>query len=196
MHYVGQVDWSFTDQPLPASATSMGLSRATDRRSGPGRRPHRGSRSARWPRAAGSARHIHSFEEALYVLAGELTIDIDGHVHRLVAGDYRATWRSGPGTRSPMPATEPVRWFSVNTPMRLDPAAGRRDTFFRDGPLDVAALAARGDPPALRRSRRSARSVTTTGHRHRPRRSGSPTRPTVARRPGWTRRSWPTAGSR
>ena len=64
-------------------------------------------------------RHIHSFEEALYVLAGELTIDIDGHVHRLLAGDYAhmavGTWHALANATG-----ELVRWFSVNTPMRLD----------------------------------------------------------------------------
>lgn len=94
------------------------------------------------------ARHIHSFEEALYVLAGELILELDGHVHRLASGDFAlipiGTWHAladaGP---------DPVRWFAVNTPQRLDPAGGRRDTFYRGGPLDVAAVAARAARPAF-----------------------------------------------
>ena len=34
------------------------------------------------------ARHVHSFEEALYVLEGVLIFEIGGRVHRLVPGDF------------------------------------------------------------------------------------------------------------
>jgi len=41
-----------------------------------------------------------------------------------------------------------VRWMSVNTPVRLAPDAGRRDTFFAREPFDLAALdAAAVRPP-------------------------------------------------
>ena len=145
MHYVGQVDWSFTDRPAPASSTSMGLSRL--RIVGPGEGAvHTEAAVGALAPGGWLGRHIHSFEEALYVLAGELTIEIDGHVHRLVTGDYAhmavGTWHALANA-----ATEPVRWFSVNTPIRVDPVAGRRDTFFRVGPLDVPALAARAVRP-------------------------------------------------
>ncbi len=91
-------------------------------------------------------RHIHSFEEALYLLAGELLLELDGHVHRLVSGDYAiipiGTWHAlangGAGQ---------VRWLSVNTPMRLGPEAGRRDTFFGQTPFDRAAFEARAGRP-------------------------------------------------
>ena len=147
MHFVGTVDWSFTDHPTPASATSSGLSRL--RIVGP-------DEGAVHTEAAVGAlipggwigRHIHSFEEALYVLAGELILEIDGHVHRLVPGDFAhmavGTWHALANA-----GADQVRWFSVNTPMRLDPASGRRDTFFRDGPLDVTTLAARAARPAF-----------------------------------------------
>ena len=130
MHYVGQVDWSFIDQPAPAVRHVVGSRRLRHRRPGPGRGPHRARRRRARCRAAGSRRHVHSFEEALYVLAGELLLDIDGHVHRLAAGDF-ALSRSGSGTRSATPRDEPVRWFSVNTPAAARPGARpRRDTFF------------------------------------------------------------------
>ncbi|MDO8485295.1 MAG: cupin domain-containing protein [Candidatus Limnocylindrales bacterium] len=147
MHFVGQVDWSFTDHPAPTTATSMGLSR--HRIVGPDEGAvHTEAAVGALTPGGWLGRHIHSFEEALYVLAGELIIDIDGHVHRLVRGDYAfipiGTWHALANAGS-----EPVRWFSVNTPQRLDPAAGRRDTFFRDGPLDVPALAALAVGPAF-----------------------------------------------
>jgi quercetin dioxygenase-like cupin family protein len=147
MHFVGHVDWSFSDQPGPATATSMGLSRL--RIVGPDEGAvHTEAAVGALTPGGWLGRHLHSFEEALYVLAGELILEIDGHVHRLVAGDYAhmavGTWHALANA-----ADEPVRWFSVNTPMRLDPASGRRDTFFRDGPLDVPALAALAARPTF-----------------------------------------------
>ena len=147
MHFVGRVDWSFTDHPGPATATSMGLSRL--RIVGPDEGAvHTEAAVGALAPGGWLGRHVHSFEEALYVLAGELILDIDGHVHRLVTGDYAhmavGTWHALANA-----AAEPVRWFSVNTPQRVDPATGRRDTFFRDGPLDVPALAALALRPAF-----------------------------------------------
>ena len=194
MHYVGQVDWSFTDQPAPASSTSMGLSRL--RIVGPDQGAVH-TEAAVGALAAGGwlGRHIHSFEEALYVLAGELTIDIDGHVHRLLPGDYAhmavGTWHA-------------LANADVGAcPLVLGQHAACGWIRPRGGATPSSAMARSTSPPwrhgpPVRPSAilRSDRSVTTTGHRHRPRRSGSPTRPAVARRPGWTWRSWPTAGSR
>jgi quercetin dioxygenase-like cupin family protein len=84
-------------------------------------------------------RHVHSFEEALYVLDGELILEIDGRVHRLVAGDFglmnvgvRHTLANARGGQ--------VRWLSVNSPLRLPPDGDRRDTFFEGGAVDVATL--------------------------------------------------------
>ena len=34
------------------------------------------------------ARHLHSFEETLYILEGELVLELDGHAHRLAPGDF------------------------------------------------------------------------------------------------------------
>ena len=93
-------------------------------------------------------RHFHSFEEALYVLAGALLLEIDGHVHRLARGDYAlmpvGTWHALANG-----AAEEVRWLSVNTPQRLAPDAGRRDTFFASAPFDPDAFAERAERPAF-----------------------------------------------
>ena len=193
MHFVGTVDWSFTDHPTPASATSSGLSRL--RIVGPDEGAvHTEAAVGALTPGGWLGRHIHSFEEALYVLAGELILEIDGHVHRLVPGDFAhmavGTWHALANAGS-----EPVRWFSVNTPMRLDPASGRRDTFFRDGPLDVARhwLRRPPDPPSV--TRPSAPSATTTARRRRPRPCASTIRPMVVPRSGPTSPSSPTAAS-
>jgi quercetin dioxygenase-like cupin family protein len=42
-----------------------------------------------------------------------------------------------------------VRWLSVNTPQRLGPDAGRRDTFFATAPFDLASFAVRAARPQL-----------------------------------------------
>jgi quercetin dioxygenase-like cupin family protein len=144
--HVASVDWSFADTPLPSSATSHGLSRVV--LVGPAQGAvHTEMAVGALAPGGWLQRHFHSFEEALYVLAGELLIEIDGHAHRLVAGDYSfmpvGAWHALANAGG-----EEVRWMSVNTPVRLAPDAGRRDTFFAPEPFDLAALdAAAVRPP-------------------------------------------------
>ena len=140
VHSVAHIDWSFADTPLPASATSTGLSRQVV--VGPAQGAvHTELAVGAFAPGGWLARHAHSFEEALYVLEGELVLDIGGDVHRLVAGDYGfmpiGVWHAlaNGGERQ-------VRWLSVNTPQRLGPDAGRKDTFFANSPFDPAALIA------------------------------------------------------
>jgi quercetin dioxygenase-like cupin family protein len=147
MHLVSRLDWAFAATPSPPSPTAAGLARRV--LVGPAEGAvHTELAIGAFAPGGWLGRHVHSFEEALYVLAGELILDIDGHVHRLLPGDYAhmavGTWHALANA-----AAEPVRWFSVNTPIRVDPASGRRDTFFRDGPLDVPALAALAARPAF-----------------------------------------------
>jgi quercetin dioxygenase-like cupin family protein len=93
-------------------------------------------------------RHFHSFEEALYVLAGELLIEHDSRVHRLVKGDY-ALMPVGLWHRLANAGSEQVRWLSVNTPQRLGQDAGRKDTFFASEPFELDAFAARASRPSF-----------------------------------------------
>ena len=128
MHSVGHVDWSFMDRPAPASDTSSGLARL--RIVGPDQGAVHtdiwlvGLTTGGW-----LAPHLHSFEEVLYVLGGELLLDLGGRVHRLVTGDY-ALIPTGLRHALGNTATEPVRLLSLNSPQRLDPAGPRRDTYF------------------------------------------------------------------
>ena len=82
------------------------------------------------------------------MLSGELLLELDGHFHRLVAGDYAlipvGTWH----TLGNAAAAE-VRWLSVNTPQRLPADAPRRDTFYAGPPTDTEAMAALSSRPAL-----------------------------------------------
>ena len=143
--HVAPVDWSFLDHPMAASPTSAGLARSVivGREHG----------AVHTELAVGGLvpggwlnRHFHSFEEALYVLAGELLLEIDGHHHRLVAGDF-AFMPVGAWHALANSGDEPVRWLSVNTPMRLPPDAGRRDTFFDSAAFDLADLDRRAVRP-------------------------------------------------
>ena len=145
MHYVGRVDWSFADTPAPDSPTASGLSRRVLVG------PEQGATHTEL--AAGGlapggwiARHVHSFEEALYLLDGELVLELDRRVHRLVAGDYAIIPIGTLHTLVAPPGARP-RWLSVNTPPRRPAGAGTPDTIYAPGPTAVAGLVAAAERP-------------------------------------------------
>jgi quercetin dioxygenase-like cupin family protein len=144
--HVASVDWSFADHPQPSSPTSHGLARNVIVGAAQGATHTELAVTAFQP-GGWLQRHFHSFEEALYVLGGELLLELDGHRHRLAAGDFAllpvGTWHALGNAGS-----EPVRLLSVNTPLRLAPDAGRKDTFFATQPFDLEGLdeAARRPP--------------------------------------------------
>jgi quercetin dioxygenase-like cupin family protein len=143
--HVASVDWSFADHPVETSIRSQGLARSVLVGAQQGAVHTELAVTALAP-GGWLNRHFHSFEESLYVLAGELLLEIDGHVHRLVQGDYAlmpvGTWHALANA-----GTDQTRLLSVNTPLRLAPDAGRSDTFFTAVPFDVAAFEARGERP-------------------------------------------------
>src|SRR6476646_1678294 len=128
MHSVSRIDWSFIDRPAPPSATSSGLARL--KLVGPEQGAVHTDLAAIGLGTGGwLAPHFHSFEEALYILSGELLVDLGGRVHRLVSGDF-ALITTGLRHALGNTANEPVRLLSLNSPQRMDPSAHRRDTFF------------------------------------------------------------------
>jgi quercetin dioxygenase-like cupin family protein len=149
MHHIGRLDWSFADTPPPPTATASGLARRV--LIGPDQGAvHTDLAIGQLQPGGWLAPHVHSYEESLYILEGELLVLIGERVHRLVHGDYTlfpVGVRHCLGNSSGANA----RWLSVNSPQKLDPAGPRRDTFF-EAPLEVAAMdavAARppfGDP--------------------------------------------------
>ena len=143
--HVASVDWSFTDRPMPSAPTWHGLSRSVLIGHEQGAVHTELAVGALGP-GGWLQRHFHSFEESLYVLRGELLLEIDRHHHRLAAGDYAllpvGTWHALGNS-----SDAEVRWLSVNTPLRLPPEAGRRDTFFASDPFDLRALDARCERP-------------------------------------------------
>jgi quercetin dioxygenase-like cupin family protein len=144
MHHVARLDWSFAEGPIPSSATSSGLARSV--LIGPG------TGSAHTELAIGHldpggwlARHVHSYEEALYVLEGVLIFETAGRVHRLVPGDYALNPIGVPHGISATP-DQRVRWLSVNTPPRRPLDARVPDTIFTRTPPDTDALLAAAEP--------------------------------------------------
>lgn len=143
--HAAPVDWSFADSPMPATPNWHGLARSVIVG------PEHGA--VHTEMAVGALapggwlqRHFHSFEEALYVLAGELIVEIEGRAHQLNAGDY-TLMPVGAWHALANPGSDQARWLSVNTPVRLAPDAGRRDTFFASEPFDLAALDAAATRP-------------------------------------------------
>jgi quercetin dioxygenase-like cupin family protein len=84
--------------------------------------------------------HVHSFEEGVYILAGEPILTIGAERYRLRPGDYAAikvgtphAWRAGDA---------PVRWLQMAAP-QPKPAGAERDTFFlkdRTVPIEAQPL--------------------------------------------------------
>ncbi len=144
-HSIGHIDWSFTAHPAPPSTRSSGLARQV--LVGPAQGAvHTELAAGAFAPGGWLRRHVHSFEEALYVLAGELVIDIGGAVHRLVAGDFClmtiGTWHALANG-----IDGETRWLSLNTPQRLPADGDRKDTFFARAPFDPAELVARAVRP-------------------------------------------------
>jgi quercetin dioxygenase-like cupin family protein len=148
MHHVTRLDWSFVETPLPASATSSGLARS--KVIGPDQGAvHTDLVAVALHPDGWLAPHVHSFEEVVYVLDGELSVLIGDTVHRLAAGDYAlfpTATRHGLGGAGDRPA----RFLSLVSPQRLAPDAGRKDTFFEPAPATYRAdLAASATRPAF-----------------------------------------------
>ena len=144
MHYVAQVDWSFVDHPAAPSATAVGVARA--RIVGPEHGAvHTDLYVGAMHPGGWLAPHVHAYEEVLYILEGELLVQIGEAVHRLRSGDYalfptatrHALANTGVGI---------VRWLSLNSPVKIDASSGRNDTFFEPA-QDVAAMEARAVRP-------------------------------------------------
>ena len=75
MAYVGHIDWSFADRPGATGPTSSGLAR--NRIVGPEQGAiHTDLAVGALAPGGWIAPHVHSYEEALYVLGGELLLDL------------------------------------------------------------------------------------------------------------------------
>src|SRR5690242_18170928 len=87
MAHIGRLDWSFAEQPLPSGPTSHLLSR--QRLIGPEQGAiHTDLAAGQLLPGGWLAPHVHAYEEALYVVAGELLVDLGGQTWRLEPGDF------------------------------------------------------------------------------------------------------------
>jgi quercetin dioxygenase-like cupin family protein len=75
------------------------------------------------------AQHLHAFEEAFYVLEGELTLEVAGSREQLAADDFVFIDRAVAHVLTNESGT-PCRWFEVSAPQ---PGAALQDTVFVDG---------------------------------------------------------------
>jgi quercetin dioxygenase-like cupin family protein len=143
-HVVGRLDWSFADAPPAPSATASGLARQRfiGREQGA---VHTDLLAVALRPDGWLAPHVHSFEEAIYLLEGELLVAIGNVTHRLAGGDYAlfpTGMRHGLGNTS----SSAARFLSLASPMRLDPAGPRKDTYFEPA-QDLAAMDATARRP-------------------------------------------------
>jgi quercetin dioxygenase-like cupin family protein len=74
-------------------------------------------------------RHLHAFEEVIYVLAGELVLEVAGETEHLSADDYVFVDR-GVAHELRNESGGAVSWFEVSAPV---PGADLEDTVFVDG---------------------------------------------------------------
>jgi mannose-6-phosphate isomerase-like protein (cupin superfamily) len=140
MHTVATVDWEAVAAPpeLDGHAAGYRLATLVGRSSGA---THSELSVARLAPGGHVDRHLHSFEEAYYVLAGTPVLELGERRLELHAGDY-ALAPIGVAHGWANPAAEEARWLSISTPLRVGSDEGRRDSFF------VAALS---DPPPVAR---------------------------------------------
>jgi quercetin dioxygenase-like cupin family protein len=146
MHMVASVDWEAATAPDEVSGHADGYRLATlvGRATGA---THTELSIGRLDPGGHVGRHIHSFEEAHYVLAGTPVLELGDRRLELHAGDY-ALAPIGLAHGWSNPGADEARWLSVSTPLRVGPEEGRGDSFFV-APLGLAVEPMRpafGDP--------------------------------------------------
>ena len=128
--------------------------------------------------------HVHSYEDSLYVLEGEVVVDTGEGANLLRAGDYGVSAVGAPHALRNV-SDSPVRWAQMLAPQPRARVQG--DTY------PVPALPEREPRPSTSATRGPGRSATSTRGTWRSasrRRTCSPSRPACAPR------SSSTAGSR
>ncbi|HEX2142011.1 MAG TPA: cupin domain-containing protein [Candidatus Limnocylindria bacterium] len=140
MHLVSHVDWSFSDAPPEMAGSASGFARKmlVGRETGA---THSELTVCRLQPRGEVGRHMHSFEEASYVLAGQPVLELGERRLVLEAGDF-ALAPIGMAHGWSNPGGEEARWLTISTPMRTTADEGRADTFAVE-PLAVAGEPAR-----------------------------------------------------
>jgi quercetin dioxygenase-like cupin family protein len=82
--------------------------------------------------------HVNSYEEAIYVLDGELAVQVGHAGYRLMPGDF-VFFPIGTVHAMTNIGLAEARWMYVNSPVALRTDSGRSDTFFpRDAAVDLS----------------------------------------------------------
>jgi uncharacterized cupin superfamily protein len=87
MHHVGHVDWDFSEPPAGYAGSAEGYASSCLVGSHTGA-VHTDLSIGKLEPGGWTGLHLHSFESAVYVLAGTPVLNIDGHQNQLRAGDY------------------------------------------------------------------------------------------------------------
>jgi quercetin dioxygenase-like cupin family protein len=130
-HYVATIDWGFDDSPGDYAGRATGLARRTlvGRDTGA---LHTELTISRLQPGGSVQSHVHAYEMAVYVLAGDPVLSFQGRRFRLRQADYALVPLGMPHAWLNVGHDE-ARWMTVHTPQRIPPAAGRRDTIFLPG---------------------------------------------------------------
>jgi quercetin dioxygenase-like cupin family protein len=146
MHMVATVDWDAATAPDELGAKAVGYRRAAlvGRASGA---THTELSIGRLDPGGHVARHIHSFEEAFYVLVGTPVLELGERRLELHEGDY-ALAPIGVAHGWSNQGADEARWLSVSTPLRVAPEEERGDSYFVAPPVSPAepVRPAFGDP--------------------------------------------------
>lgn len=128
MHMVERVDWEAAAAPAELGTRASGYRLATlvGRATGA---THTELSIARLDAGGHVDRHLHSFEEAWYVLDGSPVLELGERRLELRAGDY-ALAPIGIAHGWTNPGSGEARWLSVSTPLRVAPDEGRGDSYF------------------------------------------------------------------
>jgi mannose-6-phosphate isomerase-like protein (cupin superfamily) len=146
MHLVKSVDWDAAAAPdeVGGHADDYRIATLVGRATGA---THTELSIGRLGPGGQVSRHLHSFEEAHYVLGGAPVLELGERRLQLEAGDY-ALAPIGVAHGWSNPGAHEARWLTVSTPLRVGPDGARRDSFLVP-PLTVLPDARRpafGDP--------------------------------------------------
>ena len=137
MHHVGHVDWDFSEPPAGYAGSAEGYASSCLVGSHTGA-VHTDLNVSKLEPGGWTGLHLHSFESAVYVLAGTPVLNIDGHQNQLRAGDYALLPIGMPhGWANPADGGGQARMLVHSTPQHRPAGQRPADTFFL--PVDAAA---------------------------------------------------------
>jgi len=144
MHHVGNYDKAAFEVPSAYEKHSQGYSRIAMVDHNTTGAVHTGLGLCKLDPGGTLNNHVHFYEEAFYILEGQVLISIDGRDYQLGADDYGIfqtavshAWRNTGDT--------PVSWLDMLSP-QPKPAGHERDTFF----FKAETAPSKGTPPDFR----------------------------------------------